>query len=90
MQLTLPPVDCYRMPFVEPLGHLAMQAAEAESAMIELCTLASLIGRLDNATLEVKYEARVAQQGKVIACLRNWNEGKPRPAIHRSSVRIEM
>lgn len=35
--MRLPPVDVYRAPFIEPIGHLAMQAAHAEDALITLC-----------------------------------------------------
>lgn len=34
--LRLPPVDAYREPFVEPMGHLAMQAAKAEQLIFDL------------------------------------------------------
>lgn len=37
MPLRLPPADVYRAPFVEPIGHLAMQAAQADQAIISLC-----------------------------------------------------
>lgn len=35
-KLRLPPVDIYRAPFVEPIGHLAMQAARTEQLIISL------------------------------------------------------
>ncbi len=35
-KMRLPPVDKYRAPFVEPIGHLAMQAARSEQLIIEL------------------------------------------------------
>lgn len=35
--MILPPVDQYRAPFVEPIGHLAMQAAYADDNLISLC-----------------------------------------------------
>jgi hypothetical protein len=38
MSLKLPPADIYRKPFIEPIGHLAMQAAQAEQAVVELCS----------------------------------------------------
>ncbi len=37
MALRLPPTDVYRAPFVEPIGHLAMQAAQADQTVAYLC-----------------------------------------------------
>lgn len=36
-QLRLPPVDEFRAPFVQPIGHLAMQAAHAEDELVTMC-----------------------------------------------------
>lgn len=36
--MNLPPVDIYRAPFVEPIGHLAIQSAHAEGELISLCS----------------------------------------------------
>src|SRR5438132_135150 len=41
-RMKLPPVDVFRAPFIEPLGHLVMQAAYAEDALIELLPSAPL------------------------------------------------
>ncbi|MDB5472781.1 MAG: hypothetical protein JWP99_84 [Devosia sp.] len=35
--MKLPPVDVYRKAFIEPIGHLAMQAAYTDGRLIELC-----------------------------------------------------
>lgn len=40
--MELPQVDEFRKPFVEPLGHLTMQAAYAELRLIELCASPAL------------------------------------------------
>lgn len=37
--MRLPPVDVYRAPFVEPIGHVTMQAAYAEEELINLCSV---------------------------------------------------
>jgi hypothetical protein len=37
LNLRLPPVDEYRAPFVQPIGHLAMQAAHAEDELVTMC-----------------------------------------------------
>jgi len=39
--MQLPPVDVYRAPFVEPIGHLAMQAAYADKELFELVSESS-------------------------------------------------
>lgn len=56
--MKLPPVDQYRAPFVEPIGHLAMQTAYAEDELIELCA---------NIPSHKMANEEVAHQ------LRNWN-----------------
>lgn len=35
----LPPVDEYRQPFIEPLGHLLLHAAALDNALVELCSM---------------------------------------------------
>jgi hypothetical protein len=44
MALKLPPADIYRAPFVEPIGHLAMQAALADQAVVNLLAAAPFSG----------------------------------------------
>lgn len=39
--LRLPPVDKYRLPFIEPLGHLVLNAARADNALINLVAAVS-------------------------------------------------
>lgn len=39
--MRIPPVDEYRLPFIVPLGHLAMQAARADNELIALCARTS-------------------------------------------------
>ncbi|WP_157928859.1 hypothetical protein [Pararhizobium haloflavum] len=58
----LPPVDEYRAPFIEPLGHLAMQAAYADNNLINLCAVIPFEGSPNNLAIEVS-----------AAELRNWN-----------------
>lgn len=61
--MIFPPVDQYRMPFVEPIGHLTMQAAYAESELITLCAT-------------IPYDGSPHQMSPSDAArhLRNWNE----------------
>lgn len=61
MVLKLPPVDVYRAPFVEPIGHLAMQAAYAEEQLAALCAAIPFKGSNQQMT-----EEEAAHQ------LRNW------------------
>ncbi|MFP5076592.1 hypothetical protein ACLE20_04735 [Rhizobium sp. YIM 134829] len=70
MSTRLPPVDIYRAPFIEPMGHLAMQAAYAEQAIIELCALAM---EMAPASQQERHLAE-ARRMKVTAELRNWSE----------------
>ena len=46
-KLRLPPVDIYRAPFVEPIGHLAMQASKAEQLVFDLCAAIPFDGSPD-------------------------------------------
>lgn len=46
-KLRLPPVDVYRAPFVEPIGHLAMQASKAEQLVFDLCAAIPFDGSPD-------------------------------------------
>ncbi|MCJ9752152.1 hypothetical protein MOV61_15645 [Neorhizobium sp. BETTINA12A] len=61
--LRLPNVDEFRQPFIEPLGHLAMQAAYADNELIELCSQIPSEGSPHQMRLE-----DVAQK------LRNWDK----------------
>jgi len=47
MPLKLPPADTYRAPFVEPIGHLAMQAAQADQTAIALIAAIPFDGSSD-------------------------------------------
>lgn len=62
--MRLPPVDVYRAPFIEPLGHLVMNAAHAENSLIELCALVNGDGQ-DADGRRAAYEVAAAK-------LRNW------------------
>lgn len=46
-KLRLPPVDVFRAPFVEPIGHLAMQASKAEQLVFDLCAAIPFDGSPD-------------------------------------------
>jgi hypothetical protein len=39
-----PSVDEFRQPFVEPLGHLVLNAAQADMALLELCAIVNKTG----------------------------------------------
>lgn len=62
MALKLPPVDVYRAPFIEPFGHLIMQAALADEALIKLC-----------AEIPSTHYEEPVDYGAVAHELRNWN-----------------
>ncbi|WP_395814433.1 hypothetical protein [Devosia sp.] len=69
--MRLPPVDIYRKDFIEPLGHLVMNAANAENSLIELCALVNGEGQ-DSVGRRAAYETSAAK-------LRNW--GAPAQAF---------
>lgn len=46
----LPPVDKYRAPFIEPLGHVVLWAARAEAAWVDL--LATIMDGVETAPLD--------------------------------------
>lgn len=60
--MRLPIVDEHRLPFIEPIGHLAMQTAHAEDKLIQLCA-------------RVPYDGSPEQMapGNVAKKLRNWH-----------------
>lgn len=75
MKFKLPPVDVYRAPFVEPIGHLSMQAAQADQAVVALVAAIPFDGSPDQlAPLDV--DAR----------LRNWTEQARLFALSRLSL----
>lgn len=61
MALRLPPVDVYRAPFIQPIGHLAMQAALAEDALIGMC-----------AEIPASFAEEQMNYGAAAHELRNW------------------
>ncbi|MDX1127433.1 hypothetical protein GOL24_24555 [Sinorhizobium medicae] len=61
--MRLPPVDVYRAPFIAPIGHLAMQSAHAEDALITLCASIPFEGSPDQVS-----------QGDAAHRLRHWND----------------
>lgn len=61
--MRFPPVDVYRAPFIEPIGHLAMQSAHAEDALITLCANIPFEGSPDQMS-----------EGDAAHRLRHWNE----------------
>ncbi|MBP2558006.1 hypothetical protein J2857_000757 [Neorhizobium galegae] len=73
--LRLPNVDEFRQPFIEPLGHLVMQAAYADNELIELCSKIPSEGSPHQMPPE-----EVAQK------LRNWDQ-KAKAFVH---LRINM
>lgn len=58
-----PPLDMYRIPFAEPIGHLTMQAAYAESQLITLCATVPY----DGSPLQLS-------PGDTARQLRNWSD----------------
>jgi hypothetical protein len=58
--MRLPPLDTYRLPLVEPIGHLAMQAAYLDNDLIEFISMLLPFGR-DTTPDQVAHE------------MRNWN-----------------
>lgn len=63
MRMRLPPVDVYRRPFVEPLGHLVLNAALADNVLLELCAVINAGGQ---------DPARFAYE-EAASFLRNWD-----------------
>lgn|GEM_PF-2532917 len=63
MVLKLPPTDIYRSPFVEPIGHLAMQAARADQNVYMLCATVPF----DGSPLQM-------HPGETEKRLRNWTD----------------
>jgi hypothetical protein len=59
--MRLPPVDIYRRPFIEPLGHLVLFAAKADHALIDLVVIGLPLG-------EDTTQERVSEK------LRNWGK----------------
>lgn len=49
-----PSVDEFRQPFVEPLGHLVLNAAQADMALLELCAIVNRMGT-DEASEQAAY-----------------------------------
>jgi hypothetical protein len=64
--IRLPPVDVYRTPYVVPLGHLVLNAAQAENHLIELAAVVNG-GLEETADRSRAYEAAASK-------LRNWDE----------------
>ncbi len=64
----LPPVDCFRKPFIEPLGVLAYWAAQLEHGVIEFCASTHMLDAGATAPdLDASAVARAAKK------LENWN-----------------
>lgn len=61
--MKLPPVDTYRAPFIQPFGHMVMQAALADDALVRLC-----------AEIPATFAEEEVDYGASAHELRNWNE----------------
>lgn len=61
--MNLPPVDVYRRPFVEPLGHVVLNSALADNWLLELCAV------INGKSLDT---ARSAYEEAAVV-LRNWD-----------------
>jgi hypothetical protein len=74
--LELPPSDIYRSPFVEPIGHLAMQAARADQNVYTLCATVPF----DGSPLQM-------HPGETEKRLRNWTDKKAQTFL---KTRLEL